>query len=278
MFLTKSSRSIMFLNKHYCLWCVAWGLCITVACIGVGCDTGGDVVTPIETETEQVTEVTETEEVTGGGETPVVTPEPEPELKPEPHNYDDPFAGQGLQNPNWRWRNEPDKWDVGITVKNHLYIEAQEDNRNLWASDNTHFLYQETSDDAFDVHTHFLAAWDTDSGVCGLLVKSPADNDWVTLKFWGQGKFSRVQFQRKGRGLGFPDSPWVVDEQRRYFRIRKEGNAYTGFYKNGRDLPWIKIGTAHVALTPPLQVGIYAGNAADKGWLTASYLYFGDPR
>ena len=50
----------MFLSKH-CLWCVAWVLCLTVACIGVGCGNGDDIVT--ETETEQVTEVTETEQV-----------------------------------------------------------------------------------------------------------------------------------------------------------------------------------------------------------------------
>ena len=59
MFLTKYSESMMFLRKD-CLWCVVWLLCITVACIGVGCGKGGDVVTP--TETEEVTEVVEVTE------------------------------------------------------------------------------------------------------------------------------------------------------------------------------------------------------------------------
>ncbi len=42
----------MFLSKH-CLWCVAWMLCITIACVGVGCDTGDDVVIPTEMEEEE---------------------------------------------------------------------------------------------------------------------------------------------------------------------------------------------------------------------------------
>ena len=52
----------MFLTKSY-LWCVAWVLCLTVACIGVGCGTGDDVVTPTEPEVVEVTEVTETVQV-----------------------------------------------------------------------------------------------------------------------------------------------------------------------------------------------------------------------
>lgn len=52
MSLTKYSRSLMFLSKHY-LWCVAWVLCITVVCTGLGCGNGDDVVT--ETEMVEVT-------------------------------------------------------------------------------------------------------------------------------------------------------------------------------------------------------------------------------
>ena len=287
MFLTKYSESMMFLRKD-CLWCVAWVLCLTVACIGVGCNPGGDVVTPTETETETV-QVTEVTEVTEGGETPVVAPEPEPVPEPvpepKPHDFDDLFTFQRLSNPNWRWRNEPADWDVGQTIPSYLTIEAEK-NRNLWASDNTHFLYQETRDDAFDIYTEFFTFWQTDSGVAGLVVKSPADNDWVTLKCWVQGEFSRVQFQGRGRGLGFPDTPWerhqivpdaIWDGGREvvlHFRLRKEGNAYTGYYRTFGGGPWLKIGTANVALTPPLQVGVYAGNAANKGWLMAGYDIF----
>ena len=102
--------------------------------------------------------------------------------------FDDPFEGTALQNPNWQWQNEPTNWDVGETRENFLHINAETNrNRNLWASDTTHLLYQETDADTFDVETHFFARWDTASGVNGLVVKSAADNNWVTLKFWGTG-------------------------------------------------------------------------------------------
>ena len=54
MFLTKYYRSTIFFSKH-CLWCVAWVLCITIVCVGVGCDTGDDVVTPTEPEVVEPT-------------------------------------------------------------------------------------------------------------------------------------------------------------------------------------------------------------------------------
>ncbi len=105
-------------------------------------------------------------------------------------SFGDPFDGNKLQNPNWKWQNEPPKWDVGKTREGHLYMDC-EPNRNLWADDASHFLYQETDTDMFDVETHFRAKWDTDSGVNGLLVKSSEDNNWVTIKFWGQNAANR---------------------------------------------------------------------------------------
>ena len=100
-------------------------------------------------------------------------------------SFGDPFEKGKLQNPNWKWQNEPPKWDVGKTRENFLYIDS-EPNRNLWANDMSHFLYQETDTDMFDVETHFFAKWDTSSGVNGLVVKSPKDDNWVTIKFWSR--------------------------------------------------------------------------------------------
>lgn len=188
-------------------------------------------------------------------------------------NFDDSFSGGALQNPNWQWRNEPDDWWVNDTGQ--LYIEA-ENNRNLWGSDNTHFLYQETSADTFDVETTFWTIWATSSGVTGLVVKSPADNDWVTLKFWAQGDTGQIQYQARGRGLA-ADPAWrgnVWLGETLFFRLRKDGNAYTGFYKTDEGHAWTKIATANVPLTPPLQLGIYAGVEAGTGTLTVGYDYF----
>ena len=195
-------------------------------------------------------------------------------------NFDDPFEGTALQNPNWQWQNEPANWDVGETRENFLHIEG-ETNRNLWASDATHFLYQETDADTFDVETHFFARWDTSSGINGLVVKSPADNNWVTLKFWSRDAAAKgqIQYQTKqnenGNGLtsnaGFTPT---FGSTELFFRLRKQGNTYTGWYKTGEADPWIEIGVTNFVLTPPLQLGISAGVAAGTGTLTVDYAYF----
>ena len=190
--------------------------------------------------------------------------------------FDDPFEGRTLQNPNWEWQNEPANWDIGETRDNFLHIES-EPNRNLWISDASHFLYQETDADAFDVETHFFSRWDTSFGVNGLVVKSPADNNWVTLKFWSRdaGAKGQIQYQARGRGL-VGDPLWRPEfgATELFFRLRKDGNTYTGWYKTRESETWIEIGTANVTLTPPLQLGIYAGVAANTGTLTVDYEYF----
>ena len=194
--------------------------------------------------------------------------------------FDDPFEGRTLQNPNWQWQNEPANWGVGETRENFLHIES-EPNRNLWTSDASHFLYQETNADAFDVETHFFARWDTFSGVNGLVVKSPADNNWVTLKFWTRdaGAKGQIQYQTKGRenGNGLTGNAGFTptyDNTELFFRLRKQNDTYTGWYKTREVDPWIEIGVTHFPLTPPLHLGIYAGVAADTGTLTVDYEYF----
>ncbi|MDE0683837.1 MAG: T9SS type A sorting domain-containing protein, partial [Candidatus Poribacteria bacterium] len=191
-------------------------------------------------------------------------------------NFADAFNGTALQNPNWRWQNEPANWDVGETRDGFLHIES-ETNRNLWASDASHFLYQETDADAFDVETHFFSRWDTASGVNGLVVKSPADNNWVTIKFWSRdaGAKGQIQYQTRGRGL-VADPAWQPEfgATELFLRLRKQGDTYTGWYKTHEADPWIEIGVANFPLTPPLQLGIYAGVAAGTGTLTVDYDYF----
>ena len=191
-------------------------------------------------------------------------------------NFDDAFDGTALQNPNWQWQNEPANWDVGETREGFLHIES-ETNRNLWASDASHFLYQETDADTFDVETHFFAKWDTSSGVNGLVVKSPADNNWVTIKFWSRdaGAKGQIQYQTRERGL-VADPAWRPEfgATELFLRLRKHGDTYTGWYKTREADPWMEIGVANFPLTPPLQLGIYAGVAAPKGTLTVDYNYF----
>ena len=51
-------------------------------------------------------------------------------------SFGDPFEKGKLQNPNWKWQNEPPDWDIGDTREDYLYIDS-ETNRNIWASGNT---------------------------------------------------------------------------------------------------------------------------------------------
>ncbi len=195
-------------------------------------------------------------------------------------SFGDPFEGGDLKNPNWEWQNEPPKWDVGKTRADFLYIDS-EPNRNLWATDASHFLYQETDTDMFDVETHFFARWDTSSGVNGLVVKSPSDDNWVTIKFWSRDAAAKghIQYQTKQAGMGPPDIQWRFGDWgdiEMSLRLKKDGNTYTAWYKAAEDKDWMDIGEGEFELTPPLWLGIYAGVAAGTGSLEVEYEYFRD--
>ena len=196
-------------------------------------------------------------------------------------SFGDPFEGGKLKNPNWKWQNEPPNWDIDKTRKGFLYIDC-EVNRNIWQSDASHFLYQETDTDMFDVETHFFSKWDTSSGVNGLLVKSPSDNNWVTIKFWSRDAANRghIQYQSKGAGLRpGGDIGWKPEfgDTELFLRLKKEGNQYSAWYKTEADADWLVIHeNAAFDLTPPLWLGIYAGVAAGAGKLEVEYEYFRD--
>ena len=197
-------------------------------------------------------------------------------------SFGDPFDGAKLKNPDWKWQNEPDEWDVSETRDGFLYIKTDDINRNLWANDMSHFLYQETETDMFDVETHFFARWNSNTSVNGLLVKSPADDNWVTIKFWSRDAANRghIQYQTKGAGMGPDDIQWRFGDWgdiQMSLRLKKEGDTYTAWYKAEDDKDWVDIGQGAFALTPPLQLGIYAGVANDQGGtLEVEYEYFRD--
>ena len=206
----------------------------------------------------------------------------------------DPFENGTLQNPDWKWQNEPPtwshneiqnvaKWDLGETRDNHLFIET-EWNRNLWLTDQTHMLYQEIDTDVFDVETKFTARWNTSSGVAGLVVKSPIDDNWVTLKFWARDASARgfIQFDSRGNQSpqdGFRGNAWqspVYGELDLFFRLAKDGDTYTSWYKTEATANWVQVGVTEFELTPPLWVGIYAGNASGSKRMQVEFEYFRD--
>jgi len=121
----------------------------------------------------------------------------------------------------------------------------------------------------------------TNSVVAGIMAKSPADNDWVTLKFWGHDNGTgQIQFQTRGNGSspgligaapGFSCSSGQTDIA---MRLVKEGDQYTGYFKTEQDIDWIQVGPTTIPLTPPLEVGFYAGINPGSGKMETTYRFF----
>jgi len=121
----------------------------------------------------------------------------------------------------------------------------------------------------------------TDSVVVGMVAKSPADGDWVTVKFWGQGDGTgQIQFQTRGNesapGLtseapGFSCSNGRTDIT---MRLVKQGDQYTGYFKTPQSSDWVQVGPTTIKLTPPLEVGVYAGVTASSGSMYVDYSFF----
>ncbi|MDE0396488.1 MAG: dockerin type I domain-containing protein [Candidatus Poribacteria bacterium] len=202
----------------------------------------------------------------------------------------DPFEDGKLQNPNWKWQNEPPNWNVTAS----LFMDC-EPNRNLWVSDATHLLYQEIDTEMFDVETQFRAIWGPHhrwgggTALMGLVVKSPADADWVTLKFWARQASDikgAIMLQSRMRDIAskwiprqnavlFQGVPAGTQEVDLHFRLKKEGDIYTAWYKTTKTEDWILVGVTDFKLTPPLQLGIYGG-VQSNGILQVEYEYFKD--
>ena len=191
----------------------------------------------------------------------------------------DPFDGTSLQNPGWKWQNEPAEWDVGETTKGWLHI-TPANNQNLWDVDTVAKLYHEVSADEFDVQTHLVMDYQgTDSLVSGLVAKGPKEGNWVTLKFWGRGGDAILQWQHKQQEVvnSVPGSSQPAGRVEVFIRIAKDGDEYTGYWKKNEGDDWIEITPhANISLTPPLEVGIYAGICTASGTAIMEYEYFDD--
>lgn len=193
----------------------------------------------------------------------------------------DEFEGTTL-NPKWKWHNEPKKWDVGKTKPGWLTIVA-DPNRNLWTADDTTRLYQEVPDEPFDVETHFTTKFAANSVVTGIVAVSKADNNWVTVKFWGHGDgTAQLQYQNRaveagngltGRAPGFGTTGGVADV---YLRMTKDKDTYTAYWKMKPTDSWTAVGPTIFRMTHPLQLSLYAGVDAPAGEMTVSFEYFRD--
>ena len=213
----------------------------------------------------------------------------------ETTSLSDPFENGTLQNPNWKWQNEPPTWDI---TDGHLRFRAEQ-NRPLWVVDHTHLLYQVVEGD-FDVETEIQSEWNARSAAAGLVVKSPADNQWLALKFYMKDAIEGNQITSGSKShiaLQSKQFSWIYDvgyspkpfRDRLCLRLAKTGDVYEAFYKTSDADSWTQIArieegntwTIHgehlnyLTLTPPLHVGIFAG-VTSRGNLTVAFSYFKD--
>lgn len=193
----------------------------------------------------------------------------------------DEFDGGSLRA-NWDWWQEPGDWDVGTTQAGWLTVQA-DPNRNLWAADTTSRLFQSVPDEPFDVETHLVTVFVGNSIVGGVVAMSKADDNWVTLKLWGHGDgTAQLQYQTKsnenGNGLvgaapGFASADGAADV---YMRLAKDGDSYTSYWKLEEGDEWAVVGPTEFALTPPIELSIYAGVDGAAGEMLAQFEYFRD--
>jgi hypothetical protein len=205
----------------------------------------------------------------------------------------DPFDGNRLSNPNWKWTIQPRDWDVGKTKAGWLHVKG-ELNRNLWADDTTNRLYQERRGD-FEIATHLFMEYKDACVVAGLVALSPTTKDhqgraseWVTIKLWGRGPANGnnavIQYQKRefdgGEGLtgqvpGFLDP---VGPMNVHFRLRRAGDTFTGWWKRKGGDQWVQLGETQQKFDEPLQVGLYVGICDAVGQQAAQFEYFEDMR
>lgn len=193
----------------------------------------------------------------------------------------DGFDGGSLRA-GWEWWQEPGDWDVGDTEAGWLTIQADL-NRNLWQADTTTRLFQAVPDAPFDVETHLATTFDGNSIVGGLVAMSKADDNWVTLKFWGHGDgTAQLQYQTKGNENGpglvgaAPGSASADGTADVYMRLAKDGDSYTSYWKLAEGDDWTVVGPTEFALTPPIELSLYAGVDGAAGEMLAQFEYFRD--
>lgn len=100
----------------------------------------------------------------------------------------------------------------------------------------------------------------------GIIAKSPADEDWITLKFAGSGDGKgKIKFQMRERETGnglTGDAPGFScsgGKSELEMRLLKHKDEYTGYFRTSLSKDWIQVGPARLNLTAPLELGIYGG-------------------
>jgi len=189
----------------------------------------------------------------------------------------DDFSGGSLGGV-WNVQN-PNGADWGIE-DGKLRITA-EHNSNVWGDDTATRFSQTTSQD-FDLESNAIVHYLDASIVAGIIASSSTtqdtagrDGEWVTLKLWGRGGTDNnavLQYQRRENddaafGYVGTQADYMPDQGDIpiSFRVQRNGNEYTSWFKPGGEGDWVEVGTVTSELQDPLEVGIYAGNADAEG-------------
>ncbi len=98
-------------------------------------------------------------------------------------------SGQALQ-PFWNVQNTfwhvQDGNEGSYMLSNGKLVVEGAFYQNLWDADYTRRFYQVTDQEKFSVETSLIFDHKDVCAVAGLIIKSPTQNEWVTLKMWGQ--------------------------------------------------------------------------------------------
>ncbi len=159
--------------------------------------------------------------------------------------------------------------------------------QNLWDVDYTRRFYQVTDQEKFSVETSLIFDHKDVCAVAGLIIKSPTQNEWVTLKMWGQGaegafgnlpNTAKLEFQHRERHLqhafGYNPAGGNIPIA---LRLDRDGDNYKAWYKPDAQGEWVFTGETTVALEGTVEVGIFSGICQDEtedGFLTVTVDYF----
>ena len=158
--------------------------------------------------------------------------------------------------------------------------------QNLWDDDRTRRFYQVTDQEKFSVETSLIFDHKDVCAVAGLAIKSPTQNQWVTLKMWGygvedpwggSGNTAVLQFQHRELHLhnvsGYNPPGGNIPIA---MRLSRDGDTYTAWYKPDAQGEWVYAGETTFALQGPLEVGIFTGICQGEapGGLTVTFDYF----
>ena len=198
-------------------------------------------------------------------------------------------SGQALQ-PFWNVQNTFSHVQAGNTgsymLSNGNLVVEGAFYQNLWDADYTRRFYQVTDQEKFSVATSLIFDHKDVCAVAGLIIKSPTQNEWVTMKLWGQGAVgafgnqpntAKLEFQHRERHLlaafGYNPAGGNIPIA---LRLDRDGDTYTAWYKPEAQGEWVFTGETTVALQGPLEVGIFTGICQDEapGSLTVTFHNF----